>query len=66
MLRENSKSNAIKLPVNRGFLYEKMENRNLERKILLTFYQNRESSLSPNKHPCSLKNQAHSYFFKSK
>ena len=66
MLRENSKSNAIKLPVNRGFLYEKMEDRNLERKTLLTLYQNRESSLSPKEHTCSLKNQAHSYIFKSK
>ena len=66
MLRENSKSNAIKLPVNRGFLYEKMGDRNLERKTLLTLCQNRESSLSPKEHPCSLKNQAHSYFLKSK
>ena len=38
MLRENSKSNAIELPINRGFSYEeekKKEERNLERKTLL-------------------------------
>ena len=46
MLRENSKSNAIKLPVNRGFLYEKMGDRNLERKTLLTLCQNRVISKS--------------------
>ena len=41
-------------------------NKQRERKTLLSFYQNRESSLSPKEHPCFLKNQAHSYFFKSK
>ena len=69
MLRENSKSNAIELPINGGFSYEekkKKEERNLERKTLLTLCQNRESSLSPKEQPCSLKNQAHSYFLKSK
>ena len=40
MLRENSKSNAIELPINRGFSYEKKkkkEDRNLERKIIPTY-----------------------------
>ena len=66
MLRENSKSNAIELPINRSFSYEKKEDRNLERKTLLTLCQNRESSLSPKEQPCSLKNQAHSYIFQIK
>ena len=40
--------------------------RNLERKTLLTFCQNIESSLSPKENHCSLKIKAYSYFFKSK
>ena len=69
MLRENSKSNAIKLPINRGFSYEeekKKEERNLERKTIMILYQNRESSLSPKEHLCSFKIKAHFHFFKSK
>ena len=33
--RENSKSNAIELLINKGFSYEKKKNRNLERKTIL-------------------------------
>jgi len=65
MLRENSKSNAIELPVNRGFSYEKNGGLKLREKNFiesLTLCQNRESFLSPKEHPCSLKNQAHSSF----
>ena len=65
MLRENSKLNTIKLPINRGFTYEE-KGGNLEKKTLLTLCQNRELSLSPKEHPCSLKIKAHFYFFKSK
>ena len=32
MLRENSKSNAIELPINRGFSYEKKKERKKDRK----------------------------------
>ena len=49
MLRENSKSNAIKLPINRGFSYEeekKKEERNLERKTLLILPKQRVISKS--------------------
>ena len=54
MLRENFKLNMIKLPINRGFSYEK-KMRNKERKTILTLCQNKESSLSSKEHPCSLK-----------
>ena len=57
MLREKSKLNTIELPKNRGFSYEKMD-RNLERKTLLTLFQNRELSLSPKRYPCFLNSKS--------
>ena len=49
MLRKNSKLKTIESPINRGFSYEK-KRKNLERKIILTLCQNRESSLNPKEH----------------
>ena len=63
MLRENYKLKTIKLPINRGFSYEK-RGRTLREKILLTLYQNRESSLEFTRIPLFIK--AHSYFLKPK
>ena len=62
MLRENYKLKTIKLPINRGFSYEKR--RGLREKILLTLCQNRESSLKFTRIPLFIK--AYSYFFKTK
>ena len=61
MLRKNSKLKTIESPINRGFSYEK-KRKNLERKIILTLCQNRESSLNPKEYPCSLKIKAHFHF----
>ena len=62
MLRENSKLNTIKLPINRGFSYEKR--RTLREKTPPTLCQNRESSLKFTRIPLFIK--AYYYFFKSK
>ena len=62
MLRENSKLNTIKLPINRDFSYEKR--RTLREKTLPTLCQNRKSSLKFT--TISLFIKAYSYFFKSK
>ena len=63
MLIENSKLNTIEMPINRGSSYEKW-GRTLREKTLLTFCQNRESSLKFTRIPLFI--EAYSYFFKSK